>query len=62
MLVGRPTLAIRVLEKEDGEIFRNYFFTSSTSPKALPNSINASTKSMIAMPGNIARYASLRII
>lgn len=33
----------------------NHFFTSKESRKALPKSMNANTKSIIAMPGNIAR-------
>ena len=39
-----------------------YFFTLRASRKALPISIKASTSSMIAMPGSMAKYASLRMM
>lgn len=40
----------------------NYFFTSKASRKALPNSINANTNIIMAMPGNMAKYASFKMI
>lgn len=40
----------------------DYFFTSKASLKALPKSINANTNIIMAMPGNIAKYASFKMI
>ena len=55
VLAGRQVSVTRNIED-------NHFFTSRASRKALPKSMNANTKSMIAMPGNIAKYASLRMM
>ena len=54
-LAGRRTSVIRNIED-------NHFFTSKASRNALPKSMNANTKIMMAMPGNMAKYASLRIM
>ena len=55
MLVGRP-MSANQREEDD------YFFTSKASHKALPKSINANTNIIMAMPGNIAKYASFKMI
>ena len=39
-----------------------YFLTLRASRKALPISMKASTRSMMAMPGRMAKYASFRMI
>ena len=39
-----------------------YFFTLRASRKALPISIKASTSSMMAMPGRMAKYASFKMM
>ena len=54
-LAGRQTSVIRNIED-------NHFFTSKASRNALPKSMNANTKIMMAMPGNMAKYASFRIM
>lgn len=54
-LAGRRTSVTRNIED-------NHFFTSKASRNALPKSMNANTKIMMAMPGNMAKYASLRIM
>lgn len=54
-LAGRQASVTRNIED-------NHFFTSKASRNALPKSMNANTRSMIAMPGNMARYASLRMM
>ena len=54
-LAGRRYSVIRNIED-------NHFFTSNESRKALPKSMNANTKSIMAIPGNMAKYASLRMM
>lgn len=54
-LAGRRTSVTRNIED-------NHFFTSKASRNALPKSMNANTKIMMAMPGNMAKYASLRMM
>ena len=39
-----------------------YFLTLRASRNALPMSMKASTSSMMAMPGRIAKYASFKMI
>ena len=39
-----------------------YFLTFKASRRALPMSMKASTNSMIAMPGSMAKYASFKMI
>lgn len=56
MRAGRRVLVQR---KEIGD---DYFLTSKESRRALPKSMNANTSSMMAMPGSMARYASLSMI
>ena len=55
VLAGHQTSVTRNIED-------NHFFTSKASRNALPNSMKANTKIMMAMPGNMARYASLRMM
>ena len=54
-LAGRQTSVIRNIED-------NHFFTSKASRNALPKSMKANTKIMMAMPGDMAKYASLRMM
>lgn len=51
-----------VFFRKQKQIFQIYFLTFNASRKALPISMKASTSSMMAMPGRMARYALSRMM